>query len=97
MKSEICIIVPIFNAMPYLVECVKSIQNQTFRDWELILIDDGSSDESGVYCDMISLQDSRIKVYHQENKGIVFDIIIKKEEEVSDILYSDNYQVVVLA
>lgn len=68
---EISIIVPVYNAMPFLVECIQSIQNQSFQNWELILIDDGSSDESGSYCDMIAAQDKRIKVHHQQNTGLV--------------------------
>lgn len=65
------IIVPIFNAADYLERCVESILRQEFSDFELILVDDGSEDGSGDLCDKLSNLDSRIKVIHQQNKGLV--------------------------
>ena len=57
--------------MPYLPKCTNSILNQTADNWELLLIDDGSTDESGAYCDQLSEKDSRIIVHHKENEGLV--------------------------
>ena len=63
------IIVPVYNVEKYLSECVDSILCQTFTDFELILVDDGSKDESGKICDQYAEKDSRIKVIHKENGG----------------------------
>ena len=68
----ISVIVPVYNAMPYLKECLASICNQTYENIEIILVDDGSTDESGNYCDKISLLDKRVNVFHGENRGLVF-------------------------
>lgn len=67
---EISVIIPVFNAEKTLERCVGSILSQSFRDWELILVDDGSTDRSGEMCDSYMAQDGRIKVLHQENKGV---------------------------
>lgn len=61
--------VPVYNAEKYLHECIDSILNQTFTDFELLLIDDGSKDSSGAICDEYALKDSRVKVFHNENQG----------------------------
>lgn len=63
-------IVPIYNVEQYLSMCVHSIMQQTLKDIEIILIDDGSTDRSGKLADYFQQQDSRIKVIHQENKGL---------------------------
>ena len=63
------IVVPVFNAAPYLRRCVESVMEQTHRNWELLLVDDGSTDESGALCDQYAQQDPRIRVLHQDNKG----------------------------
>lgn len=68
--SKISIIVPVYNVERYLSKCVDSILNQTFTDFELILIDDGSTDNSGKICDEYSEKDERIKVIHKENEGL---------------------------
>ena len=67
---KISIIVPVYNVEKYLRKCIDSILNQTFKDFELILIDDGSTDESGKICDEYNLKDNRIKVIHKENGGL---------------------------
>lgn len=67
---EISIIVPIYNVERYLHKCVDSILNQTFSDIEIILVDDGSVDNSGAICDEYELQDSRVRVIHKENGGL---------------------------
>lgn len=66
----ISIIVPIYNNEKYLPKCIESIQNQIFQDWELLLVDDGSSDSSGVICDSFAKENHRIKVIHKENGGV---------------------------
>ena len=70
MKPRISIIVPVYNAAPYLSVCIESILNQTYKDLELILINDGSKDNSGEICDDYALRDNRIKVVHKKNGGV---------------------------
>ena len=65
----ISVIVPVYNAEKYLNRCIDSILGQTLKDFELILIDDGSKDQSGCICDEYEKKDKRIKVIHQDNKG----------------------------
>ena len=67
---QISIVVPIYNVEEYLQRCVDSILNQTFRDFELILVDDGSTDNCGKMCDEFAQIDKRIKVIHKENGGL---------------------------
>ena len=67
---KISIIVPVYNMERYLHQCVDSILAQTFKDFELLLIDDGSKDSSGAICDQYAALDSRIRVIHKENGGL---------------------------
>lgn len=67
--SKISIIVPVYNVELYLRRCIDSILNQTFTDFELILVDDGSPDSSGKICDEYAESDERIKVIHKKNSG----------------------------
>lgn len=69
-NPKISIIVPIYKVEKYLNECVDSILNQTFTDFELILVDDGSPDNCPKMCDAYARQDDRIRVIHQKNKGL---------------------------
>jgi glycosyltransferase involved in cell wall biosynthesis len=66
----ISVIVPVYNVEQYLRKCLDSILNQTFIDFELLLINDGSPDTSGQICDEYALKDSRIRVFHKENGGV---------------------------
>ena len=70
MKPVISIIVPIYNVEKYLPRCIESILNQSFKEFELILVDDGSSDNSGKICDIYAEKDERVKVIHKENGGV---------------------------
>ena len=67
--AEISVIVPVYKVEPYLRRCVDSILTQTFTDFELILVDDGSPDESGAICDEYAAKDGRVYVMHQQNQG----------------------------
>lgn len=67
---DISIIVPVYNVAAYLSQCINSIRNQTYKSWELILVDDGSKDESGELCDKFAEMDERIKVIHIQNSGV---------------------------
>lgn len=67
---KVSIIVPVYNAKDYLHRCVDSILAQTFTDFELLLIDDGSTDSSDLICDEYAIRDSRVKVFHKENGGV---------------------------
>ena len=64
------VIVPVYNAGTKLETCIGSVRGQTFKDFELILIDDGSTDGSGNICDLNSADDARVKVIHQDNQGV---------------------------
>lgn len=71
MKPLLSIVVPVYNVRSFLEKCLGSILAQTFTDFELIVVDDGSTDGSGELCDKIAETDSRIKVIHKENGGVV--------------------------
>ena len=68
--SEISIIIPIYNVAPYLKECLDSVLAQTFKNIEIILVDDGSTDNSGKIADEYAVVDNRIRVIHQSNEGL---------------------------
>lgn len=72
MKNKPCIsiIVPVYNVEKYMNKCINSILKQTFKDFELILVDDGSTDHSGKICDDFEKMDSRIRVIHKKNGGL---------------------------
>lgn len=69
-QPEISVIVPVYNVEKYLGRCVDSILAQTFRDLEILLVDDGATDRSGEMCDGYAAQDDRIRVIHKENGGL---------------------------
>lgn len=70
MKPLISVIIPIYNSEKYFDRCLNSILNQTYQNIEILLINDGSIDNSAKLCDMVAMKDKRIKVVHQTNKGV---------------------------
>lgn len=70
MTPLVSIIVPVYNVEKYLARCLTSIVNQTYKNIEIIVVDDGAKDSSGLICDEWAKKDSRIQVIHQENQGI---------------------------
>ena len=71
MEYAISVIVPIFKAENYLSKCIDSILAQTFRNFQLILVDDGSPDKSGEICDRYVKLDTRVEVIHKPNGGVM--------------------------
>ena len=67
---KISIIVPVYRAEAVLPTCVESVFAQTFQDWELLLVDDGSTDASGAICDEYAAQEERVTAVHQKNGGL---------------------------
>lgn len=70
MEDKISVVVPIYNVEKYLIKCIDSIINQTYKNLEIILVDDGSPDSSGKIAEDFKIKDSRIKVIHKENGGL---------------------------
>ena len=70
MSSTVSIIIPVYNVEKYIDECMQSILSQEHKDFEVIMVDDGSADSSGEICDKYSAADKRFSVFHTENKGI---------------------------
>ena len=70
MSKLVTIIIPVYNVEKYLKSCVESLTKQTHKDIEIILVDDGSPDNSGILCDTLAETDSRIVVIHKENGGV---------------------------
>jgi glycosyltransferase involved in cell wall biosynthesis len=105
---KLSIIVPIYNVENYVRQCINSILNQTYTNFELILVDDGSTDKSGKICDEYSIKDTRIKVIHKENGGLssarnsgldiaTGDLIgfIDGDDFIEDDMYEVMYQLLV--
>lgn len=99
-QPAISIIVPVYNSSQYISKCIESILAQTFQNFELILVNDGSTDQSGQICDQYARVDGRIKVVHKKNGGVSSarntGINIAKGEFISfvdgdDWIYSDMY------
>ena len=90
----ISVIVPVYNVVDYLPRCLDSIVGQTYRDLEIILVDDGSTDSSGKICDEYAMKDSRITVIHQKNKGLAEarnSGLINARGEYISFIDSDDY------
>lgn len=92
------IVIPVYNVAPWLRRCVDSVLAQTRRDWECILVDDGSTDESGAICDEYAAEDSRITVIHQPNGGLssarntgIEKVLAEGKSEWITFIDSDDY------
>ncbi|MDA3053089.1 glycosyltransferase family 2 protein [Campylobacter sp. JMF_01 NE2] len=70
MQPVVSVIIPVYNVEIYLKECLNSVINQSYKNLEIILVDDGSKDKSGEICDEFAKNDSRVKVFHKENGGV---------------------------
>lgn len=92
--AKVSIIVPIYKVEKYLKKCVDSLLNQTLKDIEIILVDDGSPDTCGKICDEYAKKDKRIKVIHKENEGLSMSRnigIVHAESEYIGFIDSDDY------
>lgn len=70
MKKLISIVLPIYNVENYIEKCMESVLNQTYKNIEIILVDDGSPDNCPIICDQYVKEDNRVKVVHKENGGL---------------------------
>lgn len=84
---QIAVIVPVYNPGQYLSACVDSILRQTYRDYELILVDDGSTDGSGATCDDYAARDARTRAIHKENGGLMSAWMRGVEESTAPYLF----------
>lgn len=90
----VSVIIPVYNSEVYLEKCINSILNQSYKDLEVIVIDDGSTDLSGVIADSISQNDSRVRVIHQPNHGLIYSRkqgIMRASGEYILFVDSDDY------
>lgn len=69
-SSLVSIVIPVYNVEPYLEECLNSVIGQTYKNLQIVLVDDGSTDNSGALCDLFAGRDARIEVIHQKNQGL---------------------------
>ena len=81
------IIIPVYNVEQYIEECVESILNQTYQDFEIILVDDGSTDRSGKICDAYAEKDCRITVIHNQNQGQFASRMCGVQKAFGDIIW----------
>lgn len=89
MKFSIC--VPVYNVEKYIDLCIKSVLNQTYRDFELILVNDGSTDISGEICESYAQRDKRIKVFHKKNEGQIATRMVALSHATGDyIVFLDS-------
>ena len=82
----VSIVVPVYNTEKYLPQCIDSILNQSFSDFELLLVDDGSTDDSGAICDAYAEKDNRIRVFHKDNGGVSSARNMGIDESLGDYL-----------
>lgn len=90
-EIEVSVIVPIYNVEKYLSQCMESILQQTYQKMEIILVDDGSTDKSREICDEFANKDSRVRVFHKKNEGLVSSWIFGTEQSRGQYLcYVDS-------
>ncbi len=70
MNTKVSVIVPVYNVKQYIDQCLDSLLHQDYADYEVILVDDGSTDGSGTICDAVAGTNDNVKVIHQENQGL---------------------------
>ena len=105
--AKVSVVIPVYNVDKYLEKCLKSVQNQTLEDMEIICVDDGSTDESGKILDLFAKQNSRFIVIHKENEGYgkAVNIGIKKatapyigivesDDWIDDNMYKELYEII---
>ncbi len=93
-QEKVTVVVPVFNTLEYLSRCINSIKNQTYQNIEILIINDGSTDESRKMCELISKQDKRIRVINQNNKGLAESRNVGIEEANGEFICfidSDDY------
>ena len=91
---KISVIIPVYNTECYLSRCIESVLNQSFTDFELLLIDDGSKDNSGAICDAYAKKDGRVRVFHKENRGVSMARNLGLDNAIGDwvtFIDSDDY------
>ena len=93
MSVKVSIIVPVYNSAKTLRRCADSILNQDFTDYELFLVDDGSTDDSGAICDEYAALDNRVHVIHKNNSGVsdTRNTALDLAHEIHTILDSDDW------
>ena len=70
MALKFSVIIPVYNVKEYLAKCISSVLSQTYDDYEIILVDDGSTDGSSELCDKYDIEDTRVRAFHQKNQGV---------------------------
>ncbi len=95
MDTFFYILVPVYNVEKYINECIESVLNQTYKNYMLVLVDDGSPDRSGKICDEYAINDSRIIVIHQENRGL-FATRQRAISYVRNTNKNDNFYIIFL-
>mgnify|MGYP000740849742 FL=1 len=88
------IIIPVYQAEKYIRRCLDSVVNQTYKEFEVVIIDDGSTDRSGAICDEYAAKDKRIRVFHQKNKGVTAARYAGMKNAIGEYLFwvdADDY------
>ena len=85
-KPRFSIVAPVYNTSAFLSECLDSVEQQTYRNFELVLVDDGSTDNSGKMCDEFAAQHAYARVIHQENQGLLLARVLDCRQLEESIL-----------
>jgi glycosyltransferase involved in cell wall biosynthesis len=93
-KIKFSVLIPVYNVEKFIMECIESVLSQTYQNFEIILINDGSTDSSGIMCEEYAAKDNRIKTYNQKNQGLIMarrKAIAKASGDFCLFLDSDDY------
>ncbi|HDR7787023.1 glycosyltransferase family 2 protein [Bacillus cereus group sp. Bc252] len=93
-NPKFSVLIPVYNVEEFIAECIESVLNQTYQNFEVILINDGSTDSSGMVCEEYAKKDNRLKLYHQNNQGLLTsrqNAISKASGDFCLFLDSDDY------